>query len=119
MTSRFVATTRIDVYRDNSGLPASGAVDGYDDPADSSVALYVAMPAHLVEKTSKTYDPVVGRRTVIETWTGRVRPGSDVRVSDRLYDTRTGHWFVVDHARQPPLVIGAADVRLDLTRVTR
>lgn len=119
MTSRFSASTLLDVYRDNSGLPASGAFDGYDDPADSVTPVATGLPAHLVLTNSKTNDPVAGRVTIIETWTGRLRPGADVRPSDRVRDQKTGYWFVVDHANAPPLVIGAADVKLSLTRVTR
>lgn len=119
MTTRFVASTLVDVYRDNSGLPGSGAFDGYDDPADSTVPLHRARPAHFQLKTRKTFDQVTGRLTVIESWTGRMRPGSDVRISDRVHDTRTDSWFVVDSVVTPVLVIGTADVRMELTRISR
>lgn len=119
MTSRFVATTLLDVYRDNTGLPASGSFDGYDDSAESTVPILTRLPAHLAMTNSKTNDPVSGRVTVIETWTGRLRPATDVRASDRIRDRTTGFWFIVDHANSPALVIGAADVKLALTRVTR
>lgn len=119
MTSRFVPSTYLHVYRDNAGLGASGTFEGYQDPPTSDVPLSVKMPAHLVMSNKKTYDPVSGRRTIIESWTGRMRPGADVQESDRIYDTKTGDWFVVDSVSSPPLVTGAADVKLTLTRVTR
>lgn len=119
MTTRFVASTLVDVYRDNSGLAASGSFDGYDDNPDSTVPLHRSRPAHLVLTTRKTYNQVTGRLTVVENWTGRMRPGSDVRISDRVHDTRTDSWFVVDSVNAPALVIGAADVKMELTRISR
>ena len=119
MTSRFRASTLLDVYRDNSGLAASGSFDGYDDDPDSTTPVAAGLPAHLHNGSTITLDPVTGRKTMIEKWTGRLRPGADVRPSDRVHDTRTGFWFVVDEAFAPPLVVGSADVRLKLTRVAR
>jgi hypothetical protein len=119
MTSRFKASTILDVYRDNSGLAASGAFDGYDDDADSTTPIGVDLPAHLHNGSTVTLDPATGRRTMIEKWTGRMRPGADVQASDRIHDKRTGFWFTVDEAFAPPLVVGSADVRLKLTRIAR
>lgn len=119
MTSRFTATTKFDLYRDNTGLPASGSFEGYDDTAESTTPLYVALPAHLVASSQSTKDPVSGRRTIVQGWTARLRPGVDVQESDRLLERSTGYRFIVDTVTRPPLVIGAADVRLTLTRVTR
>lgn len=117
--SRFLASTLLEIYRDNTGLAASGSFDGYDDDADSTTPLSTDNPAHLHNASTVTLDPVSGRKTMIEKWTGRLRPGTDVRPSDRVKDLRTGFWFVVDEVFSPPLVIGAADVRLKLTRVAR
>jgi hypothetical protein len=119
VTTRFVATTLVDVYRDNSGLPATGAFDGYDDELPSTTPLHRDRPAHLYQQQVKTYDPVAGRNTSVEAWVGRMRPGSDVRISDRIYDQRANRWFVVDAVNTPVLVIGAADVKLSLTRIAR
>ncbi len=126
MTSRFMATTLLDVYRDNAtgALPASGALDGYDEAPATSTPVLAAVPAHVAlggrqAGTRKTYDPVTGRVTIIETWVGRARPGTDIRASDRLFDRYTGRWFIVDGAQAPATTIGASDVTLSLTRVTR
>lgn len=119
MTSRFVPSTYAEVYRDNAGLGASGTFEGYDDSSLSNVPLYVKLPAHLVQNNKIVYDPVSGRKSIVESWTGRLRPGTDVQESDRIKDTRTGNWFMVDSVISPPLVTGAADVKLTLTRVPR
>jgi hypothetical protein len=126
VTSRFLATTLLDVYRDNAtgNLPVSGALDGYDEPVPATVPVLRQQPAHVAlagrnAGSRKTYDPVTGRVTIIESWSGRARPGTDIRPSDRIHDTRTGNWFIVDGVNQPATAIGAADVTLSLTRVTR
>lgn len=119
MTSRFLPNTYVDVYRDNSGLAASGTFEGYDDPQPEDALLVARRPAYLIATTKRSYDRVSGRTTVVEIWTGRMRPGEDVREFDRVRDQRTGDWFTVDSVISPPLVVGAADVRLSLTRVPR
>ena len=119
MTTRFRATTLLDVYRDNSGLPASGSFDGYDDDAESSTPLHAGLPADVVQQTSNVNDPVSGRVTVVERWRARLRPGADVKISDRILDTRSGHRFVVDVVVAPVGATGTADVRLEMTRISR
>ena len=119
MTSRFVATTLLDVYRDNTGLPASGAFDGYNDDAPSAVPMLIKLPSHLKQSASQPLDPVTGRVTTVERWVGRMRPGTDVQADDRIHEPSTGRWFIVNAAEAPAGVTGAADVRLTLTRVAR
>lgn len=119
MSSRFRATTLLDVYRDNSGLPASGSFDGYDDDALSTTPLHTALPADVVNISVKASDPATGRTSVVEKWRARLRPGVDVAVADRVLDLRTGYWFTVDAAVAPTGATGAADVRLELTRIAR
>jgi hypothetical protein len=120
MTSRFIATTLIDLYRDNTGQLITGGFDGYDDhPAESATPLHTRLPAHLTLRTKNVYDPVSGRGTLIESWFGLLRPGADVQESDRLHDLKTGNRFTVDSVNMVPLVVGAADVRLTLTRIAR
>lgn len=119
MTTRFRATTTLDVYRDNSGLPASGSFDGYDDDAESGTPMHAGLPADVTQRTSNTLDPVTGRVTVVERWRARLRPGADVKISDRILDSRTGHRFVVDLVIAPAGATGTADVRLEMTRISR
>lgn len=120
MTTRFKATTLLDVYRDNTGLAASGCFDGYSDDADSVTPLNTEpLPAHVINKTIKVYDKVTGRISAIETWRARLRPDADVFISDRIKDRQTGHWFTVDAVVAPDSVIGTADVRLEMTRIAR
>lgn len=119
MTTRFRATTLLDIYRDPSRLPASGAFDGYDDDPESATPLYSELPADVTQGTSTVNDPVSGRVTIVERWRARLRPGSDVRVSDRVLDRRTGHRFTVDLVITPVGATGAADVRLEMTRISR
>lgn len=120
MTSRFKATTLLDIYRDNTGLAASGSFDGYDDGADSTTPLNpVPLPADVTNRTIKTNDPVTGRTTIVESWRARLRPEVDVRVSDRVHDSRTGYRFTVDAVIAPAGAVGAADVRLEMTRIAR
>jgi hypothetical protein len=119
VTSRFVATTLLDVYRDNTGLAASGSFDGYNDDAPSAVPLLTRRPSHLKQSTSQPLDPVTGRVTTVERWVGRMRPGTDVQADDRIHEPSTDRWFIVNAADTPAGVTGAADVRLTLTRVAR
>lgn len=119
MTSKFVATTLLDVYRDNSGLPGSGAFDGYDDNPESTTPVATRLPSHLHMKTRNALDPVTGRTSTIESWTGRMRPGADVRQDDRLREPRTGRWFIVNGVDIPAGGTGANDVTLTLTRIAR
>lgn len=119
MTSRFVATTLLDIYRDNTGLAASGSYDGYNDDAPSTVPVSTGLPSHLKQSTTQPLDPVTGRVTTVERWVGRMRPGADVKVDDRLYEPGSGRWFIVNAADTPAGVTGAADVKLTLTRVAR
>jgi hypothetical protein len=117
VSSKFRATTLLDLYRDNTGLPASGSFDGYDDDALSTEPLHEALPADVTNITTKASDPVTGRTSIVEKWRARLRPGADVQVADRILDLRTGHWFTVDAAVAPVGATGAADVRLELTRI--
>lgn len=120
MTSRFKATTLLDVYRDNTGLAASGSFDGYDDNADSTTPLNAEpLPADVTNRTITSSDPATGRVTIVERWRARLRPGADVRVSDRVHDSKTGYRFTVDAVIAPAGAVGLADVRLEMTRIAR
>jgi len=119
MTSRFVATTVLDIYRDNTGLAASGSYDGYNDDAPSDTPVLVDLPSHLHKSTTQPLDPASGRVTTIERWVCRMRPGTDAREDDRVHERSTGRWFIVNAVDLPAGVTGAADVKLTLTRVAR
>jgi hypothetical protein len=120
VTSKFVASTRLDLYRDNSGLAASGSFDGYNDDPVSTTPLYVALPADITDMSKQVFNRATGRMSIIEVWVGRLRPGVDVREQDRLFDTYNGNWFTVDKVtRQPGLAVGSSDAKLSLTRIAR
>lgn len=119
MSTKFRATTRVDIYRDNSGLPASGSMDGYDDDALSTDPLYAARPADVTNQSTIANDPVTGRTSVVEKWRARLRPGVDVHTADRIQDKQTEYWFTVDAVITPAGATGSADVRLQMTRIAR
>lgn len=103
----FLPTTRVTVLR------AEDEADSFGDVRPSTTAMSVAsgVPAAITEGSQASYQPVEGRRGVVEAYTVRLRPGVDVAEDDRLLDERTGITYVVTAVSAPQSLVGVADVR--------
>lgn len=92
-------------------------VDEYGDPKDSDESVNAGVPVSIIERDRRIYIAAEGRLTTIKQFIGRVRPGFDIRESDRLRDDRTGAIYLVEGISQPTLGTGLADMRIDLRRI--
>lgn len=108
----FIPSTRVTVLR------TEASADSFGDVRPDATAMSVAsgVPAAVVEGRQTSYQPVDGRRGVVETYTIRLRPSTDVREDDRLLDERTGITYVVTSVSAPHSVAGIADVRVSAYR---
>lgn len=109
----FIPTTRVTVER------AELAADTWGDVRPSTVDLVTGVPAAITEGVSLagarhqlTHQPVNGRGGVIEEYTIRLRPGTDVTEDDRLRDERTGAVYQVRSVFNPQSVAGLSDIRV-------
>lgn len=107
----FLPSTRVTVTR------SAGAVDAWGDQTAAVMdTVATAVPAAVVERRQRTYQGTEARGGVVETFTVRLRPGTDVREGDRL-TTTDGRVFVVDVVSTPDPVIGLTDVRVEARRI--
>lgn len=127
----FIPTTRVSVWRWSSAdADGDGAPDGMDkwgDPTDSSATsdapegsnqlVRASVPAAVAEDLQRSYQASSGREGVVEYYTVRLRPGTDVREGDRLIDRDGVRVYQVQSVSASPGLIGLADVRTTCTRV--
>lgn len=113
----FIPTTRVTIER------AEEAPDDWGDVRPSTTDYLTGIPAAIVEGVSATgsrgqvtFQPVNGRGGVVEEFTVRLRPGTDVTENDRLRDERTGAVYQVKAVFTPQSVVGFADVRVIAVR---
>lgn len=92
-------------------------IDEYGDPKDSDVSVNSGVPMSIVEESRRVFLAVEGRLTIIREFIGRVRPGFDIRESDRLRDDKSGRVYLVEGISQPSLATGTSDKRIFLRRV--
>jgi len=115
----FVPTTTVTVERDNGTPPATGThVPGYGDSPENWTPVATGAPAYLYEDEQRTWDPSAGRMTVREVFRFRGRPDLVLQDRDRITDEVTGSVFQVDTISPSPSVIGVADTKAILVRVT-
>lgn len=101
----FIPTTRVDVLRPGTAVDAWGDPTGaVGDPISSGV------PAAVAEDLQRSYLATEQRGGIVEYFTVRLRPGTDVREGDQLRD-RNGLVYQVDAVSNPPGVVGLTDVR--------
>src|SRR5690606_24421717 len=115
----FIPSTRMTVQRGTLAanefgdeLPATTAI-ATGVPASVSEGLGSTSPQH----TQRSFQPVEMRGGVVETFTIRLRPGTDVVEDDRLVDERTGAIYQVRACYTPPEIVGLVDVRVHAVRV--
>jgi hypothetical protein len=115
----FVPTTTVTVERDNGTPPATGTyVPGYGDSVENWTPVVTGAPAYLYEDEQRTWDPSAGRMTIREVTRFRGRPNLELLDRDRITDERTGDVYQVDTLTPSPSVVGVADVKAVLVRVT-
>lgn len=109
----FLPTAYLDIVR---GTPSRNA---YHDLIASTTTVATAVPAHVIETRQARPGPENQRTTVVETYTIRLRPGTDVREGDRLTDSARGATYVVQSIVWAPSPLTPADdVRVTARRVT-
>lgn len=109
----FLPTAYLDIIR---GQPTRNA---FADLIASTVAVATAVPAHVIETREQRPGPENSRTTVVETYTIRLRPGTDVREGDRLTDSARGATYTVQTVVSSPSPLTPADdIRVTARRVT-
>lgn len=117
--SGFLATHRVDVLRGTSE-------DEYGDATDTATVVAVDVNVSIVEgrrgqRWADASDligiPASDRLTAVRRFTGRTRPGVDIRAGDRLRDQGSVSIYLVEatFATSAPFV--RADTRMELRRV--
>lgn len=106
-----IATTTVSIYRGTT-------TDEFADVADNNtLAIATSVPASLIERSRKVFNPADNQIQTIRYVTGRVRPGVDVLSGDRLKDERTKLIYNVDSVHQVASVGYTADQVLDVRRL--
>ena len=115
----FIPTTTVRVERDNGTPPATGTyVPGYGDDTENWTPVATGAPAYLYEDEQRTWDPSTSRMTVREVTRFRARPDLVLKDRDRIVDEVTGSVYQVDTISPSPSVVGIADTKAILIRVT-
>lgn len=91
----------------------------YGDDTDVADTIIAGVRASILEQSRNTLSPDDSRVSVTRWITGRFRPGTDVRPSDRIIDQRdtSKRWSVVD-VRELENVPHLGDIVATLVRVT-
>lgn len=106
----FIPTTTVALLRGTT-------VDTFGDEIDVDVPITTGLPAAVTENAQRSYRRAEGRGGQVETFTVRLRPGTDVTEQDRLRDERTGAVYLVTSVSHPQALTGLADVRVTAARV--
>lgn len=107
----FLATTTCAVYRGETESPLGDDVPNNAVP----VAGMTALPLGLVERDKRVQDPATGLWRTVRYSVGRLTPGTDVRMGDRIKDNTTGKFYAVDDIKVTPRSIsGGAGLTLEL-----
>jgi len=102
------------------------AANEYGDELPANTTVETGVPAAISEglgttgasqHTQRTFEPTEMRGGVVETYTVRLRPGTDVREEDRLVDERTGAVYQALAVYTPPNLVGLVDTRVVARRV--
>jgi hypothetical protein len=117
--SGFLATHRVDVLRGTG-------TDDYGDATDVATVVAVDVNVSIVEgrrgqRWADASDligiPASGRETAVRRFTGRARPGVDIRAGDRLRDQGSASIYLVEATFATGTPTGQADTRLELRRI--
>lgn len=92
-------------------------VDQFGDPMDSDESVYAGLPMSITEYDRRIYLAAEGRLTTIRQAFGRIRPGFDIRESDRIRDEKSGRVYLVEGMSTPGISTGTADSRFYLRRI--
>lgn len=99
----FIPNVRVDVLR---GVDT----DAWGDETDTSTVIAARVPACITEQSQRSFLPAESRGGVVQTYTVRLRPGTDVQEGDRLA-TLGGTVYTVDEVSSPASIVGLVDVR--------
>lgn len=107
----FMATTRASIYRATKDNGLGDMVDDNTTP----VAGLTDLPASLIEKSRKIFDPASEAIRTVRWCVGRFTPGTDIQVGDRIKDNVTGTFYALDEVTTTRRSIaGSRDLVLDL-----
>lgn len=116
MGSQFVPNTTVSVISD----APDPVPDDWGDERSSSTVVADSVPANLVRRDQRVYQPQEGAWTVVERWRCRLRPGTLITPDNRLQDERSGDVYVVESADNGGAgTVADRDVLLVLRRVPR
>lgn len=93
------------------------ATDDYGDPVDVDTSVATGLPASIVERSRRVFDPASDRTQIVRYWTGRLPAGTDVRVGDRLQDEQTSEIFVIQSFSAQQRLVHDGEVRVDLAKI--
>lgn len=113
--STFLPTMRVSILR------GSHPENTYGDRHPSTAVTANGVPAAAVETavlggSQTSFVPADERGGVVERYTVRLRPGTDVTENDRLVDEATGAVYQVLSVYQPQSSVGLSDVRVSAVR---
>ena len=107
-----IPTTWVTVRRGTQESPFGDV----EDAGTQIVASHI--PFSLLERVTRSQDPVTGRPQQVTFYTGRVSPSwVSIDVDDRIVDENTGVVYQVSSVQQPPGPVHVNDVRLELHRL--
>lgn len=94
------------------------STDALGDETATTVLAVAGLPAHVLETKQDRPGPENARTTVVETYTIRLRPGTDIREDDRLTDTASGAVYEVRSVNvDPGELYPGCDVRVVARRI--
>ena len=108
---RAYPTTTVSVLR-------GAQADEFGDQVDANTVVASALLASIHETTQDVFDAASSTARTIRKLTGRMANGTDVRVSDRIRDERTGQVYGIANVYTPTNPAFPADVRLDLESIS-
>lgn len=107
----FIPTTLVNLYRLTD-------TDEFGDPTDdNTVITYSDLPSVITEKTQRTFLPEELRLDIVQKYTIRLRPGTDVQEGDRLRDQYSDSVYQVQEVYVSPTIVAAGDIRVSAVKV--
>ncbi len=121
MSGLWYANTTVSIYR-----TLAASADEYGNYSDNNTTVLAsAVPAAVSESNYMSLTgsdmtkglPGTFRTTLVEEFTIRMRPQTDVEEGDRLRDERNDLWFQVTNVARQYGTLGYSDVRVGATRI--
>jgi hypothetical protein len=119
LMSVFRPNTTVSIYRAQSNQDEYG-VTSDDNATFAASGVPVAITEGFYDSfqtRQEKFLPASQRGTLIEYFTIRFRPGSDIQEGDRVYDERNQIWFQVNSVIYQYALVGYSDVRAGATRI--